>query len=123
MDNEFYVPISVRDAEAQLCLTQTTPIDQLSKSAFVRAWSSIAYLFPNLHPDYFEDAEGGWPSDLHDIAVEAWQRANDGDLNEYELYPSDAHWAGLYNRMNSHTPDESWRRQEIASASMGSIGV
>jgi hypothetical protein len=37
------------------------PLAELPKEAFVRAWCSVAYLFPGLHPDGFEDADSGWP--------------------------------------------------------------
>ncbi len=52
------------------------PLEQLPKSSFVRAWSSIAYLFPGLHPDGFEGAESGWPHVVRRFAAEAWRRAD-----------------------------------------------
>jgi hypothetical protein len=56
----------------------------------VRAWSSVAYLFPGLHPDGFEDADSGWPHVLKRFAAEAWRRAEAGELADEELYPCDA---------------------------------
>lgn len=81
----------------------------------LRAWSSVAYLFPGLHPDGFEDADSGWPRVLKRFAAEAWRRADAGELTDEELYPSDAQWSGLYDRMFSHKPDEIERRLSLAA--------
>lgn len=69
----------------------------------VRAWSSLANLFPGLHPDGFEDADSGW------------RRGAAGEITEAELYPSDAQWCGLYDRMHTHEPDEMERRLALAA--------
>ncbi len=47
---------------------------------FDRAWSAVAYLFPGLHPDGYEDAESAWPRALHRFAAEALRRADAGEL-------------------------------------------
>jgi hypothetical protein len=47
--------------------------------------------------------------------VEAWRRAESGELTEHELYPSDAQWAGLYDRMPTHTPEEIERRLKLSA--------
>ena len=80
----------------------------------MRVWSSVAYLYPGLHPDGFEDAESGWPTALKRFAAEAWRRAKAGELVDEELYPSDAQWAGIHDRMTVHTLEESVRRMELA---------
>jgi hypothetical protein len=113
-----YIPKSAKDAGAQIRHALACPLDKLSKSSFVRAWSSIAYLFPGLHPDGFEYADSGWPRVLRRFAVEAWRRADAGELNDDELYTSDAQWSGLYDQMNDHTSDESHRRQKLAGLSL-----
>ncbi|MCX6969313.1 MAG: hypothetical protein NTV93_04045 [Verrucomicrobia bacterium] len=82
---------------------------------FLRAWSTVAYLFPGLHPDGFEDEGSGWPRALRRIAAEAWRRAGAGELSDEELYPGDAQWAGLYDRMIEREEDEIERRFQIAS--------
>ena len=74
----------------------------------------MAYLYPGLHPDGFEDPDSGWPAALKRFAAEAWRRAEAGELVDEELYPSDAQWAGIYDRMTRHTPDETARRVELA---------
>ncbi|HEY5042285.1 MAG TPA: hypothetical protein VIK53_09800 [Verrucomicrobiae bacterium] len=81
----------------------------------VCAWSSVAYLFPGLHPDGFEEADSGWPRGLKRFAAEAWRRAEAGEITEAELYPSDSQWSGLYDRMHPHLPDEMERRFALAA--------
>ncbi len=92
--------------------------DVFPKSDFIRAWSSIAYLFLGLHPDGFEDADSGWPRVLRRFAAEAWRRAEAGELDDAELYPSDAQWSGLCDQIKKPTPDESSRRRELAALSL-----
>ncbi len=91
-------------------------MEQLPKPDFVRAWCSLAYLFPGLHPDGFEDADSGWPRTLRRFAAEAWRRAEAGELADAELYPCDSQWSGLYDRMTSHTNEETVRRLELAAS-------
>jgi len=94
-----------------------------TKADFIRAWSSIAYLFPGLHPDGFEDADSGWPRIPRRFAAEAWRRAEAGELDDAELYTSDAQWSGLYDRLNNPTPDESQRRRKLAAHSLACAHV
>jgi hypothetical protein len=68
-----------------------------------------------LHPDRFEDANSGWPRALRWFAAEAWRRAEAGKLADAELYPSDAAWSGLYDRMFQHTADEMEQRLALAA--------
>jgi hypothetical protein len=81
----------------------------------VRAWSGVAYLFPGLHPDGFEAADSGWPHGLQRFAAEAWRRVEAGEITEAELYPSDAQWCGLYDRMFPHPAEEMARRLALAA--------
>jgi hypothetical protein len=85
------------------------------KPDFTRAWCAVAYAFPGLHPDGYEDAGSGWPRVLKRFAAEAWRRADAGELADEELYPCDAQWSGLYDRMHTHTDDETARRFQIAA--------
>jgi hypothetical protein len=110
-----YVPNSLRSAGRELRLALAHPLEQLSRDQFVRVWSAIAYLFPGLHPDGYDDAESGWPHILKRIAAEAWRRADAGELADEELYCCDAQWCGLYDRMFSHQPDEMERRLALAA--------
>ena len=113
-----YIPNSLRSAGRELRLSRGYPLHQLPREQFIRAWSAVAYLFPGLHPDGFEDADSGWPRVLRRFATEAWRRAEAGALDDAELYPSDAQWSGLYDQIKKPTPDESHRRRELAGLSL-----
>lgn len=80
-----------------------------------RAWCPAACAFPGLRPDGYEDAGSGGPRVLKRFAAEAWRRAAAGELADEELYPCDAQWAGLYDRMHTHEDDETARRFQIAA--------
>ena len=105
-----YIPDSNRAAAAQLRIALAQPLETLPKPDFIRAWSSVAYLFPGMHPDGFEDADSGWPRVLRRFAAEAWRRAEAGELEDAELYPADAQWSGLYDQIKNPTPEETARR-------------
>ena len=117
MKSFIFVPETVNVAGAELRCAFANPLDRMTKPDFIRAWSSVAYLFPGLHPDGFEDAESGWPHALRRFAAEAWRRADSGELADDELYPCEAQWSGLCDRMINPTPDETERRREIAALS------
>jgi hypothetical protein len=110
MKSHIYIPESKKEAAENLRRSLAHPLPQLPKTDFVRAWSSIAYLFPGLHPDGFEDADSGWPRVLRRFAAEAWRRAEAGELDDAELYPADAQWSGLYDQIKNPTPEETSRR-------------
>jgi hypothetical protein len=110
-----HVPNSLRSAGRELRLALPHPLEKLSRKQFVRAWSAIAYLFPGLHPEGYEDIESGWPRALKRFAAEAWRRAEAGKLTDVELYCCDAQWSGLYDRMFPHTAQEIERRLSLAA--------
>lgn len=105
-----YVPDSLRSAGARLRQTIHAPLERLSRAEFVRTWCAIAYLFPGLHPDEFDAPSSGWPRILNRVAAEAWRRRNTGRFSESELYPCEAQWAGIFDRMSVHTSVEIARR-------------
>lgn len=111
--SDTYVPASPKAAAAHFRTLFAGPASRLPRSDFVRAWCSLDYLFPGLHPDGFEDPHSGWPRVLRPVAAEAWRRAGENEMTEDELYPSDASWAGLYDRMLTHSPEETERRLEL----------
>jgi hypothetical protein len=43
------------------------------------------------------------------------RRAVAGEPAEEELYPCDAQWSGIYDRMTHHEDDEIVRRSQIAA--------
>ncbi|MBI3417611.1 MAG: hypothetical protein HY043_20155 [Verrucomicrobia bacterium] len=110
-----HIPNSLRSAGRELRLSLAYPLERLSHEQFVRAWSAVAYLFPGLHLDGYEDAESGWLRALKRFAAEAWRRADAGELADEELYCCDAQWSGLYDRMHTHAPDEMERRLALAA--------
>ena len=61
-------------------------MEVLPKREFLRAWCSVAYLYPGLHPDGFWEKENGWPRALQRFAAEAWRRSKAGQLTDNELY-------------------------------------
>ena len=115
MKTVIHIPNSSRSAAIELRRGFASPVEQIPAGHFLKIWSAIFYLFPSLHPDGFDDAESGWPRVLKKFAVEAWCRVASGQLSEDELYPSDAQWSGLYDRMHTHKPDEAFRRLSLAA--------
>ena len=113
MENHANIPSSLRAAGEQLRLALAGHPESLSKQVFIRAWNSIHYLFPSLHPDGYDDAEFGWHRALQPMAAEAWRRAAIGEISDNEIYPCDAQWAGLYDRMNRHSDEETTHRLEL----------
>ena len=87
----------------------------IPKPAFLRAWCAVAYGFPGLRPDGYEDEGSGWPRALRQVAAEAWRRAEAWEISDEELYPGDAQWAGLYDRMHEREEDEIDRRFRLAA--------
>ncbi len=110
MEQSSSSPRNLREAGAHVRAALHTPMERLEKRAFVRAWSSVAYLFPGLHPDAFEEEHNGWPKVLKRFATEAWRRAGNGELEDGELYCSDAQWTGICDRLEWLTPEEFERR-------------
>ncbi len=115
MKDSIYIPNRLQSAGRELRLALNQPLAELSTKKFVRAWCCVAYLFPSLHPDGYEHADSGWPRVLKRFAAEAWRRADAGEMADEELYPSDAQWSGLYDRMFPHTTDEMERRLALAA--------
>ena len=101
-------------ANFDAALRASTPLAR-RKLTFLRAWCAVAYAFPGLHPDGYEDAGSGWPRVLKRFAAEAWRRNDAGELLDEEMYPCDAAWAGIYDRLGVTTADENEHRVEIAA--------
>ena len=115
MESVTHIPNSLQSAAATLRLALSTDLGTMSKTDFVRAWSSVFYLLPGLNPDSFDDIDNGWPRPLRRFADEAWRRAGEGELSDEEFYTSDAQWCGIYDRLKARKPDEIERRLELAS--------
>ena len=115
MSTNIVVPSTLRAAGSELRRAFVTHVEQLPKPDFLRAWCAIAYVFPGLHPDGYEDAESGWPRVLKRFAAEAWRRNEAGELLDEEMYPSDAAWAGIYDRLDGSAARKNQRRAQIAA--------
>jgi hypothetical protein len=115
MNESTWIPNNLRSAGRELRLAFNQSLNELSRERLLRVWNCVAYLFPGLHPDGFEDADSGWPRVVQRFAAEAWRRVESGELAEEALYPSDAQWCGLYDRMFPHTADEMERRLALAA--------
>jgi hypothetical protein len=114
METQIFIPSSLRLAGKEMHAALAAELEKLSKVEFLKAWSSLFYLFPGLHPDGFDDTESEWPRPLRKFAAEAWRRADAGEISDDELYPSDAQWCGLYDRMLTHNDLEVEHRLELA---------
>jgi hypothetical protein len=110
MDSLTIVPDDFRSAGRRIRVATKRPLHSLSHKEFVSVWSSFAYLFPSLHPDEYDNDDGCWPQSLRRFAIEAWARADRGELSDEELYPSDAQWAGINDRFEEPMEDCQVRR-------------
>src|ERR1041385_548530 len=86
MKTAIYIPPSCRTAEKHLAAAFKHKLRSLTHIEFVRAWCSLAYLYPGLHPDGYASRGSGWPKALKPLAKEAWRRATAGDLTDNQFY-------------------------------------
>jgi hypothetical protein len=93
MKDYIYVPPSMKTAERHLNSALGERIREMSKRDFLRAYCSLAYLYPGFHPDGIDEWDG--PRDVARVAREAWRRAVDGQLTDNELYPYQATKAAI----------------------------
>ena len=81
---------------------------KLPREDFLRAWCSISYLYPGLHPDGYEFKDSGWPRVLRRFAAEAWRRAGTGELTDNELYCYQACKARMTRERAAARRDAPW---------------
>ncbi len=115
MSTSISVPNTLRGAGRELRRAFAAHLERLPKADFIRAWCAVAYIYPGLHPDGYDDAESGWPRVLKRFVAEAWRRSDAGELADEELYPYEAQWAGLHDRLYNHESDETARRSRLAA--------
>jgi hypothetical protein len=113
-----FVPETVVEARELIDAVKAERLPDLSHARFVSTWNAVAYLHPELHPDGVDE----WPADLKPFAVEAWRRVERGELSDDELYPSDAQWCGLCDRIAAPTIEESTRRLSFLRRPMVRVG-
>jgi hypothetical protein len=100
MKSFVYIPPSLAADQKHLDFALERGATKLTNREFVRAWSSLSFLHPGLHPDSFGSCGSGWPNRFRPVVAEAWRRAERGELGDEQLYPSDATFAGLSARMS-----------------------
>ena len=111
VNSNLFIPSSLKAAGRELRLALHVSVQEMPIEQFIRAWCSVAYLFPGLHPDTVGEDDNGWPRSILPFAVEAWRRFEAGEVTEDIMFPSDAQWCGLYDRMSFHVPDEVERHE------------
>ena len=109
--------------------TYGATLRNVNHDTFVKGWAGIFYLMPGLHPDSYWDYEAnlrgripthaanydnaadygsvdevsGWPSGLIAVVREAWRRCRAGEMDEDQVFCSDAQRAGL---LSLHSPQD-----------------
>lgn len=83
-------------------------------------YHAIAYLYPGLHSDGYDEPGSGWPRVLKRFAAEAWRRAEAGELADSELYPGEAAWCSLYDTL-ARPPTAGETRRRVCSAALHGI--
>ena len=111
MKSYIYIPPSEACAQRHIAAGLKARPDQLPRRLFLRAWCSIAWLHPGLHPDGYQCRDSGWPKALRPLAREAFRRRRAGQLTDLELYPYPAAKARIL------------RERTIASASSAAIPI
>ena len=61
-------------------------LKSLDNEAFLNAWKAVAFIYPGLHPDEFDNPDGGWPEKLKPFAEETFRRFEIGEFSDGELY-------------------------------------
>ncbi len=115
-----YVPCSKYDAGLVLRISFSEPVEELSRDAFINVWHAIAYLYPGLHPDDYDEPDSGWPRALKRFAAEAWRRAEAGELADSELYPCETAWCSIYDTL-ARPPTTEETRRRVRSAALHGI--
>lgn len=113
-----FVPETAEEAREMIGAVPAAELSDLPHARFISVWHAAAYLYPELHPDGGQD----WPENLKPFVVEAWRRAERGELPDNELYPSDAQWCGLCDRIAAPTVEESTRRMQFVQRPMIRVG-
>jgi len=91
------IPRNFADAYCifQQALKSRKRLQHLSGQEFLQGWYSLFYIAPGLHPDEWDNPEGGWPVGWKCFASEAFRRASLRELSDEELYPCEAQHAAL----------------------------
>ncbi|KKR03209.1 MAG: hypothetical protein UT30_C0035G0004 [Candidatus Uhrbacteria bacterium GW2011_GWF2_39_13] len=74
-------------------------LKRLNKKTFLNAWKALAFLHPYLHPDEYENFDGGWPEQLKPLAREAFRMSEIGEFKDNQLYPASEALKGIKARL------------------------
>ena len=88
-----YISPSIGTAERHLRFALSTRVARLGNREFLRAYCSLAYLYPGFHLDSWDDWDG--PKHFAPLVREARRRAAAGKLTTNELYPYQASKAAI----------------------------
>lgn len=88
MSDMIYIPPSMRAAEKHLKAALACDVEKMAKPDFMKAYCSLAYLYPGFHPEGIDDWDG--PTDVLKLGREALHRAESGELSDNELFPYQA---------------------------------
>ncbi len=124
------IPSNERQALQWLIPALDSPLSDMPQEDFLKAWFAIGYLYGGIHPDEATDhgteismkdegpdrfrlieprliapfyVKSGWPVVLAPLADEAWARAEDGLLEDDELYCYELVNIGILDRMSGVT--------------------
>ncbi|MDQ8196283.1 hypothetical protein QEH59_17745 [Coraliomargarita sp. SDUM461004] len=116
--NAVFIPDSVYHARSVLngLLAQHPKPEYSNSLSLLKIWHCIAYLNPGLHPDEIDNPQGGWPAQYIPYASAIWKLHDTGEINDDQLYPADAQWAGLCDQLDELTPEEAERRKALCDA-------
>jgi len=93
--NPGLIPIDETDARMRLAALRSVDAGVASRALFLRGWHALFWLYPGLHPDGFEEDWEGEFEAYCPLAAEAFKRADAGELDDDELYPTTAAQARL----------------------------
>jgi hypothetical protein len=89
------IPIDKTDARMRLAALTSVDVSTAGRVLFLRGWHALFWLYPGLHPDGFEENWEGEFEAYRPLAAEAFNRADAGELDDDELYPTTAAQARL----------------------------
>lgn len=115
MKEQAFIPRSSAEAEKTLAALLKSKLGEMSTAELIKVWCAAAYLYPGIHPDDYDESSNDWPKDAKAIAGEVWRRYDKHEIDDEDVYQSDAAWAGVYDLMSSHTAQETERRKALTA--------